>query len=134
MNDYVQPIINPVDVTGPRINAIIPCDLILRYYKMHPVRYENFRAAKTVMEEPVRIFSGVRQFNEGGWCFTGRPEIWHIREAVTAPFPDNLVFAVYLNPAFVVYECRAEKSADDDGDCPYDWQNRYTGLIWKRTS
>jgi len=133
-HDYSQEIINPEDPTGPKIEAVIPYRLILRYYKYHPVRYENFRVARHVLENPLRIFRGVRQFNEGGWCFTGRPVLWHIREAVTAPFDESLVFAVYLNPQLKVYECRAERSASDDRDCPEDWQNRYSGLIWKNTS
>jgi hypothetical protein len=132
--DYLQPIINPTDPTGEKIHAVLPHPLILVYYKLYPVRYENLRAAKFVLENPERIFTGVRQFNEGGWCFTGRPKLWYIREGVRAPFPDNLIFAVYLNSRFVVYECRAERAASDDRSCPVDWQNRYNGLVWKNTS
>ena len=78
-NDYFQPIINPTDPAAEKIQAVLPYSLILRYYKYHPVRYENLRAAKFVLENPERIFAGVRQFNEGGWCFTGRPKFWHVK-------------------------------------------------------
>src|SRR5688500_3810263 len=97
MNDYLQPILNPDDPGGVSVNAVIPYELILRYYKYNPVRYENLRAAKHVLVNPLRVFAGVRRFNEGGWCFTGRPSTWYITENVTATFPDNLVFSVYLN-------------------------------------
>ena len=133
-NDYFIEIINPADPKGDKVRGTIPHRLILNYYKYYPVRYENFRAAKHVLNQPLRIFSGVRQFNEGGWCFTGKPKSWYIKEQIEVPFPENLVFAVYLNPRFVVFECRAEKAADDDPNCPNDWQNRYKGLIWKHTS
>jgi|DewCreStandDraft_4_1066084.scaffolds.fasta_scaffold121423_2 hypothetical protein len=133
-HDYFQPIINPTDPKGEKVKAVLPHRLILMYYKYYPVRYENLRAAKFVLENPERIFNGVRQFNEGGWCFTGRPRIWHVKEDVTVPFPDDLVFAVYLNSRFVVYECRAERAATDDPNCPEDWQNRYSGLVWKNIS
>jgi hypothetical protein len=132
--DYFQPIINPSNPGGAKLDAILPARLILNYFKYYPVRYENLRAAKHVLEYPRRIFTGVRQFNEGGWCFTGRPHVWYVQEHVQTPFPDNLVFAVYLNSRFVVYECRAERAANDDPNCPEDWQNRYGGLIWKSTS
>ena len=132
--DYCTEIINPADPNGPKIQATIPYRLILNYFKYYPVRYENFRAARYVLQNPRRIFTGTRQFNEGGWCFTGRPISWYIKEQIEAPFPENLVFAVYLNPRFIVYECRAERAAHDDGDCPDDWQDRYKGLIWKTTS
>lgn len=134
MNDFLIPILNPLDPGGPRINAVLPHRLILKYYKFHPVRYENFRATKFVMEQPRRIFAGVRQFNEGGWCFTGRPTTWYTQESVVSPFPDNFVFSVYLNSRFAIFECRAEIAASDDNECPEDWQDRYKALVWKNIS
>src|SRR5438132_894982 len=100
--DFFTKIINPDDPKGPRVDAVIPYRLILTYYKYYPVRYENFRAARHVLENPERIFTGIRQFNEGGWCFTGRPQRWYINETTNVPFPSHLVFAVYLNPRFIV--------------------------------
>jgi hypothetical protein len=64
----------------------------------------------------------------------GKPKTWKIREHDTAAFPDNLIFAVYLNSRFVIYECRAEIADKDDNDCPEDWENRYGALIWKNIS
>lgn len=131
-NFYID-IIDPDNPEGPKTQATIPHRLILQYYKYHPVRYENFRAAKFVLENPARIFAGVRQFNEGGWCFTGRPKQWYVKADAIVPFPDELVFAVYLNSRLFVYEARAEKSASDDPLCPEDWQDRYSALVWKNT-
>jgi hypothetical protein len=132
--NYVQQIIDPKNPNGPKIEATIPASLILNYYKFHPVRYENLVAAKFVLENPKRIFSGIRQFNEGGWCFTGKPKSWKVKEQVTAAFPDKFVFAVYLNSRFVLYECRAEIADNNDDCCPEDWENRYGALVWKSTS
>ena len=131
--DYACKTINPSDPDGPKIDAIFPGDLTTRYYKYSPVRYQNLKAAKFVLEHTDRIFFGVREFNEGGWCYTARPAQWHIRENTTAPFPNDMVYAVYLNPNMRVYECRAERAAQDDPKCPVDWQNRYRGLTWKST-
>ena len=132
--DYFTEIINPSDPSGPEVKAVIPHRLILRYYKYFPVRYENLRAAKYVLDHTKRILAGVRRYNEGGWCFTGRPSIWYTKENVEVGFPQDFVFAVYLNDRFVVYESRAEVAALDDVDCPKDWQTRFTGLVWKSTS
>ena len=126
--------INPNNPLGPKIDAIIPANLYLRYYKYYPIRYQNLRAAKYVLENPQRIFWGVRQFNEGGWCYTGRPIEWYIKENVVVAFPDDKIFAVYLNPNMRVYECRAEYAASNNPMCPDNWENRYRGLIWKSTS
>jgi|ERR1022692_180769 hypothetical protein len=133
-NDYLIEIINPIDPKGQKVQAIIPHTLILNYYKYHPVRFENFRTVRYVLANTDRIFSGIRQFNEGGWCFTGKPKSWYIKESVQAPFPENLVFSVYLNSRLYIYEARAEKCAVEDNLCPENWQNRYGALIWKTTS
>jgi hypothetical protein len=132
--DYACKTIDPSNPTGPKVDAIFPGDYTLRLYKYSPVDYENLRAAKYVLEHTERIFFGVREFNEGGWCYTGRPAEWFIKEGVVAPFPDNMIFAVYLNPNMRAYECRAEYVADDDARCPKGWQTRYGGLTWKSTS
>ncbi len=133
-DDFACPIIDPQNPTGPKVDAIFPGDLTLRYYKYSPVRYFNLITAKHVLDNAERIFFGVREFNEGGWCYTGRPDEWYIRENVIAPFPGDKVFAVYLNPNLRVYECRAEYADPDDPLSPVDWQKRYRGLIWKSTS
>jgi hypothetical protein len=132
--NYIFQIVDPTNPTGPKIDAILPHGVYLNAFKYTPVVYENLRAAKFVLENPERVFSGIRAFNDGGWCFTGRPAVWHVRETMTAPFPDNLVFAVYLNPGMRVYEWRAEEGAKNDPNCPLDWENRYNALIWKRIS
>ncbi len=115
-------------------DAIFPGAYTERLYKVAQVQYLNLVAAKFVLENVERIFFGVREYNEGGWCYTARPEQWHIRADVVVPFPPDKVFAVYLNPLMYVYECRAEFAADDDATCPINWRDRYRGLIWKRTS
>ncbi|MBN1488454.1 MAG: hypothetical protein JXA69_00935 [Phycisphaerae bacterium] len=132
--DFLTNTINPKDPDGPWTGVTIPGFLIERCYKDNPTRYQNFRVVKTVLDDPKRIFSGVRVYNQGGWCYTGRPEQWHIREQVTAPFPAHLVFAVYLNPNMVVYEFRAEVADEEDPMSPRGWQDRYGGLIWKSIS
>ncbi len=132
--DFIFKTIDPVNPSGPQVDVILPGDLIERFYKHTPVRFENLRAMKYVLDNPERIFFGVRQYNEGGWCYTGRPERWCIRERIEVPFPKNKVFAVYVNPNMRIYECRAELAASDDPANPLDWQDRYGGLIWKNTS
>lgn len=132
---------NPKDPDGPLIDVVIPGDLIDRYYKYSEVRYQNLRCAKFVLDNVQRIFSGIREFsNKGGWCHTARPEEWHVRPNVVAPFPPHLVFAVYMvyqehrEPHLRLYECRAEPVDKNDDLCPREWSSRFGGLIWKATS
>lgn len=133
--DYYQGTRDPHHPETGRIQVVFPGPLTLRYYKYSLVRYENLRAAKHVLENVQRIFKGVRAFQEGGWCYTGQPSTWCVKEGVWVPFPKTLIFAVYVNPLLKVYECRAERvSTEDDPLNPQDWRSRYEGLIWKSTS
>lgn len=132
--DFQIDAVDPRDPLNARTKIIIPHSVYLNIYKYYPVRYENLRVAKEVLQNPKRIFSGIRTYNEGGWCFTGRPKEWYINEKQIVPFPDYLIFAVYINPALCLYECRAEDAAEDDPESPKDWQKRYGALIWKSIS
>ena len=132
--DYSCETIDPNNPAGPRIQVIFPAAYTLRLFKYNPVDFEKLRAAKYVLENTGRIFFGVRQFNEGGWCYTGHPPEWTIKPQIVVPFPRDKLFAVYVNPRMHVYECRAELVAPDDASFPRDWKTRYRGLIWKSTS
>jgi hypothetical protein len=57
--------IDPRNLPNGRAIVTIPYNLIIRFYKFRPVDYENFRAAKEVLENPKRIFTGIRAHNEG---------------------------------------------------------------------
>lgn len=131
--DFEFEVRDPRAPTKDTVKVVIPGDLIEYCYRHAPTQYENFRAAKFVLENPQRIFAGVRMVNEGGWCYVGRPSEWYVRENVVAPFPDGHVFAAYINPRFCLYEFRAEKAAEDDFNSPMDWAERYGALVWKST-
>jgi len=64
--DFACKTIDPNNPAGPKIDAVFPAAYTVRLYKVSPVDYENLRAAKYVLENPKRIFSGVRVFNQGG--------------------------------------------------------------------
>ncbi len=132
--DFTCKVIDPMNPGGPKIDAIFPGAYTEHLYKYSLVDYENLRAAKYVLEHADRIFLGVREFNQGGWCYVGRPVEWYIRDTTVASFPQDRVFAVYLNPNMRVYECRAEYIDLADPLSPEDWQGRYGGLRWKSTS
>lgn len=132
--DFFYRTLNPENPTGELIDVCFPGDLTERWYKYQPVQYENLRAAAEVLSNVRRIFGGIREYQEGGWCYTGRPRQWCVQEGVWAPFPQNRVFAVYLNPRLRVFACTAERIASDDPLNPEGWKGRYEGLLWKSTS
>lgn len=124
-----------IDPRNPqlKIEVKIPIGLIEHFQKYLTVQFFNLYTVAKVLDSPERIFHGIRSVNEGGWCYVGKPDTWYIRDNVTAPFPKDKVYAVYLNPGFVLYEFRAEFSDAQDQFCPKDWENRYGRLAWKKT-
>lgn len=92
----------------------------------------NLITVTIVFDNPNRIFYGLREERDGGWCYIGKPQEWWIKEGVVVPFPDNLVFAVNLDDNLFVYGFRAEYAAADDPLSPKNWDERYTRLAWKK--
>ena len=100
--------------------------------KNKPVDFFNLRTAIGVLDAPNRIFYGLRDLNDGGWCYVGKPKEWWIRETVIVPFPANMVFAIYLRDDIVVYNIRAEYADPIDTLSPLNWGERYEKVIWKK--
>ena len=85
--NYEQETIDPNNPTGPKIKVIIPHSIYERAYKFNSVKYENIRAVKEVLENPKRIFWGIREHNVGGWCYVGRPSTIYVTDAKVIDFP-----------------------------------------------
>ena len=128
--------IDPRRRDGSRTTVRLSIQLARKYLKLISVDYMNLGlCAKEVLDDPQRIFEGVRGYEEGGWCYTGRPSEIYVTEGVTAPFQERFVYAVYVSPSLEIYWWCPEKCDPQDPLCPLDWQNRYDGgLIWTNTS
>lgn len=133
-SNYEQETLDPTDPTGPKIKVIIPYPVFLRAYKYNSVKYENIRGVKEVLENPKRIFWGVREYSEGGWCYVGRPTKLFLTENKVVDFPKNKVFAVYINDRFAIFDWILEYVDDKDMLNPKDCEKRYRSLVWKSTS
>ncbi|MBI1320579.1 MAG: hypothetical protein GC168_16775 [Candidatus Hydrogenedens sp.] len=119
--------LNPESV----VEVTIPADLVRRVYQHNSVEYENLRCVKEVLDNPLNIYCGVRHMNYGFWCFVGRPKRYYVREGVIAePFPEHLIYAVYLNDRFILYSFRPERASADDRNHIDRWEERFGGLKW----
>lgn len=127
--------ISPVNPETEHVDVVIPLDLARRWYKESSVDFDNLEIAKEVLENPLRIFEGVRDYEEGGFCYVGKPKSVYVRPKCTAPLPHDCVFTVYVNRNMRLYEIRTE-AADKDEDplSPKGWKERYGGLRWRSTS
>lgn len=132
--DFVLPIIDPCNPQGPRVNATIRGDLYLHCWKEDEIKYWNLVPARSVLDAPLLIFEGVRQFQQGGWCFAGRPVEYYLRPRVTVTLERERVFCVYLNPRLDVYEWRLEPADSPGSAYPSGHSTRFRRLAWRSTS
>lgn len=131
--DYYFDVLDPGNPLGPKIQARLSGELYLHHYKCNYVKYLNLIAARHVLSNTLAIFEGVRDFQEGGWCYLGRPTSYYLRENVEAPLEHSRVFAVYINPAMGVYEWRLEVADANGSSLPEKHENRFKRLVWKAT-
>lgn len=125
--------VDPDNPTGPKIDVFLSPAICLRAYKYDSVKYENLRAAKEVLDNPQRIFWGIREHSEGGWCYTGKPTNLYTRENEVINFPNNLVFAVYVNDRYEIFDWIPEYIDEEDCLSPKNYKERYRGLKWPST-
>ena len=119
---------------GARINALLPMELLHKYWKTKPVKVYNLKALRVVLDSPQRIYHGLRRFNQGGWCYAARPEQYFIRPDIEVPLPPKFVFAVYLNPHYHIFEWRLDLADDVDPYAPKDWGHRFGEKVWPPNS
>src|SRR6185436_15832843 len=106
----------------------------MRAYKTNEVKYQNLRAAKFVLQKALLIFEGVREHQEGGWCYVARPTEYFLRPSIVVPFPPGMVFAAYLNPVRRLYDWRLEPAESPGSPYPSGHKSRYTREAWKNIS
>ena len=80
------------------------------YINMNQLNFKIFSAVD-VLKNPTRIYVGLKRIlSNSGLCFVGKPNKWYIREDKLVDFPkDDLVYTVFLNDRFSVFEIRATK-------------------------
>lgn len=131
---YVE-IIDPLNPGGPPVEATIPDFLIAREYKRSDARYANFEVVHLVLREPSRIYRGLREWNHNHWCFVGRPEFWHLEDKATGtvrrlPFPQDLIYAVYLNDRYFVHGFGPRDAEPPGGTHIANSDQHFGGVQW----
>lgn len=127
--NFGQLTINPNDPLGEQITVWFPGDLTKGLFKNDPVGYQNLSAAQQVLENPLAIYEGIRDYTAGGFCYVGRPDTWHIKENVESSFPAKFLFCVYVNSRMCAYTFRAELAEDIQSS-----ERRFKNKLWPLTS
>ena len=132
--DYYFDVRDPRNPENATVKSKLPGPLYQKHYKSNFVKYMNLKAAKEVIEDTKLIFAGVREFQEGGWCYVGKPSMHYIRDTITVPIPPGHVFTVYMNPVMMIYEWRLEITEGAGSLLPLGHKARYERLAWQSTS
>ena len=122
---------HPLDGTPIQVR----CDeALLEYWaKNAPKRLWNVRTAIQVLTRPNVIYDGLdRDEVMDGWCIVGKPAKWYTDENEMIDFPQDKVYAVFLNDRFAMYTHRPEDEDPIDFLHIIDWQNRFTNVIYDR--
>lgn len=104
-----------------------------------PNDYINLATVHEVLNNPNRIFAGLNRPESDSskmLCVVGKPKNWYVGKDgdITAPFPRNLVYLVFLNERNSIFEFRAEHADTEDPLSPEGWRDRFVERIWKRPS
>ena len=103
--------------TGDTKTVRLPADVALKIVKYGPESkfYELRGDSSPLMEgssvaevllDPVAIFGGIREHQGGGFCYAGKASQRWTNGGARCPPPPAMVFAVYLNARYEVYEWR----------------------------
>lgn len=114
----------------------IGTDTIDEYLKHWPERFYALKGSNVtqVMLNPVAIFSGIRDYEEGGMCYIGVPTYSFTKNGEQRPAPPNMAFIVVLNSYNNIYEWRWIEENADSEDFPENLlkTRNFKELIWKR--
>lgn len=98
-----------------------------RWRLRYKTDFMNLLTCREVLLNPGKIFCDLRRpcsDSSDFLCVAGRPKTWFIRDKVTQAFPKDLVFLVFLNDRYSIYEFGAEELDGSDEFYPenYDWR------------
>jgi hypothetical protein len=123
--------LNPHGQTAATWTVLVPVSLVRHWLKESEVDFQNLKhLVPAILRAPVAVFEGVRDYEEGGYCYLGKPTDWYVKPRCLVPFPKDRIFAVYVNPMRRLYDIQAEKTEPGSMYRPEGWKERYEALLW----
>src|SRR5260370_36230411 len=88
------------------IDFHIPLDRV-RHFQRYGPKHKFFEclSISATLKDPLTIFRGLeREEQESGYCYAGVPGLHFIEHNITASPPPGMIFTVYANAEFCVFE------------------------------
>jgi hypothetical protein len=116
------------------VNFYIKEDQV-RHFQRYGPKHKFFECLSipAILQDPLVGFEGLeREEQEGGYCYAGLPEFQFKEHNITAPPPPKMIFAVYANAEFCVFEWRWELMDPARQGEPKDSETRFRKRLWRR--
>jgi hypothetical protein len=99
--------------------------------KGHERKLFEVFSIEPVLQSPLAIFEGLeREEFEDGFCYCGIPDKKQVTENSTVPPPPGMVFLIFVNKEFAIFEFRWEKMCAEDFGNPENYKTRFKQKTW----
>jgi hypothetical protein len=99
--------------------------------KGHERKLLEVFSIEPVLKNPLAIFAGLeREEFEDGFCYCGIPAEKYVTENTTVPPPPGMVFLIFVNKEFAIFEFRWEKMYADNFGNPKNYKTRFKQKTW----
>jgi hypothetical protein len=85
-----------------------------------------------VLLHPVAVFEHIREHQDGGYCYSGKPSCRFTNGGSKIPPMPNMVYCVYVNNAGRYFESGWEQEDPDKPGYPLGYQDRFKTTIWPK--
>ncbi len=102
-----------------------------RYYELRGDHSSTVAGSSVheVLTEPVVVFGGLRDLQEGGVCYCGKPQQRWTEGGVRCPPPPNRVFLVFVNPRDEVFDWAWAEEDPEMPGYPVGHESRFKGGV-----
>lgn len=99
----------------------------------HERKFCEIFSIEPILKNPTVIFEGLERDEYGdALCYCGIPPVRHVSEETTGPTPKNMVFMVFMNKEFAIFEFRWEKMDVTLDGYPQNHETRFRKQTWPR--
>jgi hypothetical protein len=100
-----------------------------------PGKCHDVRIARTVLEDPRRIYSGIRpdEVDDWGWCYVSPYNSHFSERGKEVDLEGEWLFLAFISPRYTLLEWGLERPTEGDPLLPESANIRFGQLVWPTT-